>query len=126
MRIRTVKSDAACTHAFYVGLSRSLLRERPRISRCEISRTKEHPPAASDEEAETATASRWLEWLRLYALDHVIASLWDGMLRACSAVEVFDFFHSAPLATVSYRHHCLLALRRKSCVRRISLRPSIA
>jgi hypothetical protein len=87
---------------------------------------KEHSPAASDEEAEMATASRWLEWLRLYALDHVIASLWDGMLRACGAVEVFDFFHSAPLATDSYRHHCLLALRRKSCVRRIPLRPSIA
>jgi hypothetical protein len=36
------------------------------------------------------------------------------MLRACSAVEVFDFFHSAGLATHSYRHHCLAALRRES------------
>jgi len=36
------------------------------------------------------------------------------MLRACSAVELFDFFHSAGLATHSYRHHCLAALRRES------------
>src|SRR5919197_861295 len=33
------------------------------------------------------------------------------MLHACSAVEVFDFFHSAGLATPRYRHHCLAALR---------------
>jgi len=44
----------------------------------------------------------------------VIDTLWHGMLRACSAVEVFDFFHSAGLATHSYRHHCLAALRRES------------
>jgi hypothetical protein len=36
------------------------------------------------------------------------------MLRACGAVDVFDFFHSAGLATHSYRHHCLAALQRES------------
>ena len=48
------------------------------------------------------------------ALDRVIPGPWHDMLRACSAVEVFDFFHSAGLATHSYRHHCLAALRRDS------------
>jgi glutathione S-transferase len=43
------------------------------------------------------------------------------MLRACSAVEVFDFFHSAGLATHSYRHHCLAALRR-DCLPQLAYR----
>ena len=30
------------------------------------------------------------------------------MLRACSAVQVFDFFHFAGLATHPHRHHCLV------------------
>jgi hypothetical protein len=41
----------------------------------------------------------------------------DGIiLRACSAVEVFDFFHYAPLAMHPYRHHCLAALRRDKTI----------
>jgi hypothetical protein len=45
--------------------------------------------------------------------DPSCADVFDGIiLRACSAVEVFDFFHNAGLATHSQRHHCLTALRR--------------
>jgi hypothetical protein len=61
-----------------------------------------------------AAWSRRLESVRASALDRVIPAPWHDMLRACSAVEVFDFFHSAGLATHSYRHHCLAALRRES------------
>jgi hypothetical protein len=64
---------------------------------------------------QTQTAwSRRLESTCSAALDCVISALWHDMLRVCSAVEVFDFFHSAGLATHSYRHHCLAALRRES------------
>jgi len=45
--------------------------------------------------------SRRLEAVCCSALVHVIHALWHDMLRACSAVEVFDFFHSAGLATHS-------------------------
>jgi hypothetical protein len=63
---------------------------------------------------DTATWSRRLESVSASDPGHVIAAPWHDMLRACSAVEVFDFFHSAGLATHSYRHHCLAALRRES------------
>ena len=61
-----------------------------------------------------AASSRKLESICGSALGRVIPALWHDMLRVCSAVEVFDFFHSAGLATHSYRHHCLAALRRES------------
>jgi hypothetical protein len=48
-----------------------------------------------------AASSRRLELTFSYAPDRVIPAPWQNMLRACSAVEVFDFFHSAGLATHS-------------------------
>ena len=32
------------------------------------------------------------------------------ILRACSAAEVFDFFHCAGLARNPHRHHCLASV----------------
>jgi hypothetical protein len=58
--------------------------------------------------------SRSREAVCLPALIHVMTPPWHAMLRACSAKEVFDFFHSTSLAMHSYRHHCLAALRRES------------
>jgi hypothetical protein len=46
-------------------------------------------------------SSHRLELTFSSAPDRVIPALWQNMLRACSAVEVFDFFHSAGLATHS-------------------------
>jgi hypothetical protein len=45
--------------------------------------------------------SRGLEPSAPSAPGHVIATPWHDMLHACSAVEVFDFFHSTGLATHS-------------------------
>jgi hypothetical protein len=83
-----------------------------RIQRQDV-RPRFRPPAIVPE-ADVAAFSRRLESVSASAPGHVIAAPWHDMLRACSAVEVFDFFHSAGLATHSYRHHCLAALRRES------------
>jgi hypothetical protein len=73
--------------------------------------------AAPLDDAESGCGPLGREGLSRFAApapDRVMPAPWHDMLRACSAVEVFDFFHSAGLATHSYRHHCLAALRRKS------------
>jgi hypothetical protein len=51
-------------------------------------------------EADAAAWSRRLESVNASAPGHVIAAPWHDMLRACSAVEVFDFFHSGALRRI--------------------------
>ena len=92
-------------------------------------RARDSVPRRSDAHSTRAAWSRRLESVCCSARGHVIPAPWHDMLRACSAVEVFDFFHSAGLATHSYRHHCLAALRRESFPQfahrvRPSIRPS--